>query len=425
MSALNNRRSIAEDVYFTSVTDKKFKVNKVNVIFISKLSENAAVNAVIPRIISKCNEKFDNMAKLNRRLAELYETSINWSVRADADYQFCELSASVLADKFALDGEQILKEATKILIDCIFHPYLENGAFPAQSLELEKQNQIDDNDAEINDMTHYAYLKGYEEAFHGEPAEIRWGGTNEQVSAITSEDAMNAYRRIISEMRTEIICVGESDFDGIAEMFAEAFSGIERRPMGLPKASVSAPKKEVSRTIESLDIEQSKLVMFFKTPIRDKYKLLVMQMLYGGTETSKLFLNVRENMSLCYFCFSRLGFAKGFVSTECGVDRKNLEQTEKECLNQLSDIVKGDFTDDDIMHTKLDITNNLLTVRDTVGGIASHTLLCILFPENAFSIEEAVEEVNSVTREDIIEAAGSLTLDTVFVLSSKGGAENE
>ena len=425
MSALNNRRSIAEDVYFTSVTDKKFKVNKVNVIFISKLSENAAVNAVIPRIISKCNEKFDTMAKLNRRLAELYETSINWSVRADADYQFCELSASVLADKFALDGEQILKEATKILIDCIFHPYLENGAFPAQSLELEKQNQIDDNDAEINDMTHYAYLKGYEEAFRGEPAEIRWGGTNEQVSAITSEDAMNAYRRIISEMRTEIICVGESDFDGIAEMFAEAFSGIERRPMGLPKASVSTPKKEVSRTIESLDIEQSKLVMFFKTPIRDKYKLLVMQMLYGGTETSKLFLNVRENMSLCYFCFSRLGFAKGFVSTECGVDRKNLEQTEKECLNQLSDIVKGDFTDDDIMHTKLDITNNLLTVRDTVGGIASHTLLCILFPENAFSIEEAVEEVNSVTREDIIEAAGSLTLDTVFVLSSKGGAENE
>ena len=425
MSALNNRRSIADDVYFTSVTDKKFKVNKVNVIFISKLSENAAVNAVIPRIISKCNEKFDTMAKLNRRLAELYETSINWSVRADADYQFCELSASVLADKFALDGEQILKEATKILIDCIFHPYLENGAFPAQSLELEKQNQIDDNDAEINDMTHYAYLKGYEEAFRGEPAEIRWGGTNEQVSAITSEDAMNAYRRIIREMRTEIICVGESDFDGIAEMFAEAFSGIERRPMGLPKASVSAPKKEVSRIDESLDIEQSKLVMFFKTPLRDKYKLLVMQMLYGGTETSKLFLNVRENMSLCYFCFSRLGFAKGFVSTECGVDRKNLEQTEKECLNQLSDIVKGDFTDDDIMHTKLDITNNLLTVRDTVGGIASHTLLCILFPENAFSIEEAVEEVNSVTREDIIEAAGSLTLDTVFVLSSKGGAENE
>ena len=425
MSSLNNRRSIADDVYFTSVTDKKFKVNRVSVIFISKLSEDAAVNAVVPRILSKCNEKLDTMAKLNRRLAELYETSINWSVRADADYQFCELSATVLADRFALDGEQILKEATKILIDCIFHPYLENGMFPAQSLELEKQNQIDDNDADINDMTHYAYLKGYEEAFRGEPAEIRWGGTNEQVSAITSESAMKAYRRIIGEMRTEVICVGESDFDGISDMFAEAFSSIERRPEGLVNAMVSTPKNEVSRIEEVFEVEQSKLVMFFKTPLRNKYQLLVTQMLYGGNETSKLFLNVREKMSLCYFCFSRLGFAKGFICTECGVDLKNLEKAEEECLNQLSDMVKGDFTDDDIMHTKLDITNNLLTVRDTVSGISSHTLLCILFPESAFSIEEAVKEVESVTRGDIIEAAGSLTLDTVYVLRSKGGAENE
>lgn len=425
MASLNNRQSIADDVYFTSVTDKKFKVNKVNVTFITKLSDNAAVNAVIPRILSKCNEKLDTMAKLNRKLADLYSANINWSVRADADYQFCELSAAVLADRFALDGEKILREAVQILIDCIFRPLLRDGLFPAQSLELEKQNQIDDNDAEINDMTHYAYLKAYEEAFRGEPAEIRWGGTNEQVSEITAESAMKAYRRMISEMRTEIICVGESDFDGISDMFAKAFGSIERRPEGLVKTKVSAPKPEVSRIEEKFDIEQSKLVLFFKTPFRDKYRLLVMQMLYGGTETSKLFLNVREKMSLCYFCFSRLGFAKGFISAECGVDMNNLEKAEKECLNQLSDIVKGDFSDDELMHTKLDITNNLLTVRDTVGGIASHTLLCILFPESAFSIEEAVNEVNSVTREDIIEAAGSLKLDTVYVLRSKGGAENE
>ena len=425
MSSLNNRRSIADDVYFTSVTDKKFKVNRVTVIFLSKLSEDAAVNAVIPRILSNCNENLDTMAKLNRRLSELYETSITWSVRADADYQFCELSATVLADKFALDGEKILAEATKILIDCIFHPYLENGAFPVQSLEREKQNQIDDNDAEINDMTQYAYMKGYEEAFRGEPAEIRWGGTNEQVSAITVESAMRAYRRMISEMRAEVICVGESDFDGISDMFAEAFGSIERRPAGLAETDISPVKSAVSRTEEVFDIEQSKLVLFFKTPLRDKYKLLVTQMLYGGTETSKLFLNVREKMSLCYFCYSRLGYAKGFMCAEAGVDVKNLEKAEQECLSQLSDIAKGDFTDDDIMHTKLDITNNLLTVRDTVSGIASHTLLCILFPESAFSIEEAVKKVGSVTREDIIEAAGSMTLDTVYILRSKGGAENE
>ncbi|MBR5088689.1 MAG: hypothetical protein IK093_04610, partial [Ruminiclostridium sp.] len=97
----------------------------------------------------------------------------------------------------------------------------------------------------------------------------------------------------------------------------------------------------------------------------------------------------------------------------------------QECLNQLSDIANGNFTDDDIKHTKLDITNTLLMVRDTVNGISSHTLLCILFPESALSVEEAIKETSSVTREDIIEAAKSLTLDTVYILTSEGGAADE
>ena len=337
MDNLYNRKPIADGVYFTSVTDEKFKINRISVIFITKLSEKASENAVLPRMLSKCSEDLNTMAKLNRRLAELYSANISWSVRADADYQFCELSASVLDSRFALDGEDILRETAKILIGCLFRPYFENGLFPAQSLEIEKQNQIDDNDAEINDKTNYSYLKAYEEAFRGEPAEVRWGGTNDRVEAITAETALNAYKRMINEMRTEVICVGESDFAGISDMFAEAFSKTDRRPEELPETKVSCTKPEVSRIEETLDIEQSKLVMFFKTSdrYRKKYPLMVMQHLYGGTESSKLFSIVREKMSLCYYCYSRLGFAKGFVTTECGVDRKNLEAAESECLHQL------------------------------------------------------------------------------------------
>ncbi|MBR5091181.1 MAG: hypothetical protein IK093_17280, partial [Ruminiclostridium sp.] len=142
-----NRHRIAEDVYFTSVTDDKFKVNRISAVFISGLSENASANAVIPRILSKCNENLNTMAKLNRRLYELYSMDITWSVRADADYQICDLSATFLDNRFALNGEDILHEAVTILLDCIFKPYFEGGFFPEKSLEIEKQNQIDDNDA--------------------------------------------------------------------------------------------------------------------------------------------------------------------------------------------------------------------------------------------------------------------------------------
>lgn len=416
MENLYNRRKIADEVYFTSITDRKFKVNKITVSFITALSDKVSENAIIPRMLVKCNEKLDTMAKLNRRLSELYSAGLSWAVNPVGDYQLLQLSASVLDNRYALENEDLIRETLDILLDCLFRPYFEDGFFPKQSFEIEKQNQKDDNDAEINDLTRFAYLRAYEEAFRGEPAEIRWGGTNKQVDAVGDKEAINAYRRMINEMRVEIICVGESTFDGVDKIFAEAFAKTERQPEKLDRIKISAPKAETERITETLDIEQSKLVMMFKTPCRDKYPLMVMQSLYGGTETSKLFLNVREKMSLCYFCFSRIGFNKGFISVECGVEEENLAKTETECLKQLSDIAAGQFTDAEIGNIKLDMINSILSMRDTINGLSAACLNDILFPEEAFPVEERLAKVKAVTREQIIAAAKTLVLDTVYIL---------
>ena len=416
-----NRHEIAEGVYFTSITEKKFKVNRISVMFITKLSEKtAAVNAVIPRLLTKNSKDCPTLAALNRRLSELYSATIDYSVRSDGDLQICEIYMLVLSDRFALEGEKILRESLDILIGCIFSPLLENGRFPAESLEIEKQNQMDDNDAEINDKTFYAFVRAYEAAFRGEPAEIRSAGKNEDVARITQDAAMEAYRNMTETMRTEIICTGESDFDGVDRVFADAFGKIRRSPAPEISTVSSRAKTEPVRITENLDVEQSKLVMFFKTSLRKKYPLMIMSNLYGGTETSKLFANVREKMSLCYFCYSRLGYMKGYVSAECGVDKANLEKTEQECLNQLREITDGNFTDEEIDNIKLDITNKIMLSQDTVSGITSRCFSGILYPENALSAEETIALVNSVTREEIIEAAGSLTLDTVYILTPEG-----
>lgn len=418
MEELYNRRKIADEVYFTSITDSKFKINRISVIFATNLSGNAAVNAVIPRLLTKCNADL-TMQQLNRRLSELYSASLGWSVNADGDCQLIEMNMIVLNNRYALDGEDILRSSANILLDCIFKPYLENGYFPKQSLELEKQNQIDDNDAEINNKTQYAYLKAYEEAFRGEPAEIRWGGKNSEVEAVTQETAAEAYRRLISETRVEIICVGESDFVGMDKVFAEAFGKVERKPEKLTPTKVSPVKSQPVRFTETLDIEQSKLVMFHKTSSRDRYPLILMQSLYGGTESSKLFTIVREKMSLCYYCYARQGYAKGFVTTECGVDEENLERTEAECLNQLEEIKKGNFTEEDINKCKLYITNGLRSSVDTIGGVTQRCLVGIFYPDLAVPIEESVRRINAVTKDEIIEAAKSLEPDTVFILRSE------
>ena len=416
MKKIYNRHSIADEVYFTSITDKKFKINSIAVYFISEMSHNAAENAVLTRMLTKCCEKYDTMAKLNRRLSELYSAGLNWSVSVQDDCQLCGIYATMLDNRFALDGEDIMRETAEILADCIFDPHFENGQFPEQDIEIEKQNQIDDNDSEINDKSRYAYLKGLEEAYKGEPAALRWGGTNEEVDAVTGEALLDAYRRMISETRVEVICTGESTFGGIEKIFADAFKKAGRNAKHLPVSRISPVKPAVSRVTEILDIEQSKLVMMFKSPLRKPYDLLVTEHLYGGTESSKLFLNVREKMSLCYYCISGIQYGKGLMSVNCGVAPENLAKAEEECMNQLKSIAEGDFTDEEVENVKLYIINTYRASADTVSGISGKCLGAVLCPDVDVDIEEKIRRVRAVTRDDIIEAAKSFALDTVFIL---------
>ena len=123
MKKIYNRHSIADEVYFTSITDKKFKINSIAVYFISEMSHNAAENAVLTRMLTKCCEKYDTMAKLNRRLSELYSAGLNWSVSVQDDCQLCGIYATMLDNRFALDGEDIMRETAEILAECIFDPH--------------------------------------------------------------------------------------------------------------------------------------------------------------------------------------------------------------------------------------------------------------------------------------------------------------
>lgn len=425
MNNLINRHEIADNVYFSSITDSRFKLNKVSVTFITGLSdETAALNALVPCLLSKCNDKFRTMAQLNKKLSGLYAANLDCSIRKDGDLQYIGLFVTVIDNTFALYDEDIMTEAVTILRDCIFSPYLEKGLFPEGAVEIEKQNQIDDNNAEINDKTLYSLKRAYEAAFRGEPAETGVLGKNEDIEKITPEAALRQYKKILEQLSVEIVCTGCNDFDGTEKILTEAFSSIRREKNPLPVNKISIVKSEPVRITEKLDIEQSKLVILFKSDLRNKSALMVMSSLYGGTESAKLFKVVREEMSLCYYCYTRLGYNKGIMTVESGVDRKNLEKTEAECLNQLNEIVKGNFTDEDIEKTKLSLLNSFSSVNDGVSTTLNWYFARIM-DKDVITPEEMAERVNAVTREEIIEAAASMKTDTVFILTSEDKEEEE
>ena len=160
------------------------------------------------------------------------------------------------------------------------------------------------------------------------------------------------------------------------------------------------------------------MVLVFKTESDDCHAIRLLSTIFGETPVSKLFMNVREKMSLCYYCASRVLFAKGSLSVDCGVERDNIEKAEKEILHQLDEIRSGNFSDEELSSALMSIDNTLTAVGDTPSSYSSWYFerFC---ENNIVTPEQQFEAYKAVTRERIINAAKSLTLDTVYLMLNK------
>lgn len=416
-----SRKRIADGVHFSCYKDKRFQKNRIEIFFSDVLDrKNASLNALITAILARSNNRYKTMQELNNRLSELYASCINDFVENNSDLQDFGLYSYSLCNEYAFDGENVLEEIATMLRDCIFDPYLEDGCFPKAVVELQKQNLIDANDNEINNKGRYASIRANEIAFQDEPAAVRHLGENEDIKKITAEAAYKRYLEILETKNVEIICVGPADYKIVEEIFTEAFAKINRRPETKPRTKRSIIKAEPAVVTETMDIEQSKLVMIYKSDYDEKlwkHATLAAYML-GGDVSSKLFTIVREKLSLCYYCSSRFGRGKFTMTVSSGVEKENLNKTITAINEQLDELCKGNFTDEDMKKSKLSIGTALKASNDYMDSISTWISGCI-YDDDYTMPEEKIKHFEAITREEIIAAAESMKLDTVYTLTSK------
>ena len=410
------RHEIGKEVFFSSVTDTRFKFNMISVSFLVPLSEETASEyALISRIIDKSCKEYPTFGRLSSKLSSLYNASIYSDVIPFGDSQVVEISIGYIDDKYALDNEKTEEEAIKILLGCLFEPLLENGVFPKKTVSLERGILIDDIKSEINDKQAYANHKADQIMYKGEPAAVRALGSVEQAKRVTALTAFNAYKRLLKHSRVEIICSGCSSFSSAEKAFSRAFAQVERGDFFRCSTKKSPLKSEPQSVYEEMRINQSKLVMGFKTGCENYSALYLMSAIYGGMSTSKLFMNVREKLSLCYYCWSGVDRYKGSLWVSSGVDRNNLEKAENEITAQLEALKRGDFTDEDIENAKMYRKNGLKAYNDSLKSMAAWYLMSV-YSDDIKSPEDAVKENDRVTREEIVDAANSVSPDTVYAL---------
>lgn len=421
MNNIINRRKIADGVYFSSITDKRYKKNLISVAFSTQLSEDTATeNVIVPVLLTKCNSKLPTYKAFNNKMSRLYASGIGGTAGRQYDLQTISFGAYYLDDIYALSGEKMTGIMADILIDCLTSPVTENGVFSEKFVELEKKTVIDNIETAINDKRSYAIERAMKTICKGEPASVCSYGTVEKAKLITPDSAYKAYRRMLETMPCEIICTGCSDFDGVAEKFAAAFEKIGRHDIENTTIALSPVKTQTEEVTERLTVNQSKLVLGFKSHSDDDAALVLLQKIFGGTTSSKLFRNVREKMSLCYYCSAARNDLKGIMLVNSGVENENIEKTKEAVIDQLEEIKNGNFTNEDINFAEMAIKNDFKSVADSAGNVSNWYFDCIR-KNDIVTPEEKLGRYLGVSKERIIAAAKSMVLDSVYVLT---GNEN-
>jgi predicted Zn-dependent peptidase len=148
--------------------------------------------------------------------------------------------------------------------------------------------------------------------------------------------------------------------------------------------------------------------------------------LYGGSVTSKLFENVRERLSLCYYCSSVPDGHKGTMIVSSGIEVKDKQKAQDEILRLLDEVRDGVFTDTDISNARESLVNGYKTISDSADSMESWYMrrnLCGIVK----TPEEVAADIATVTAEQIQNMAKGITLDTVYFLKGTliGGGDND
>ena len=415
------RRSVCSGVTFCDLRDDRYKTVLMSINFFLPLNrKTVSSNAILPFLLKRGSKKYPDFTKLNEHLAELYGTVLDADVQRVGDMQVLSVSVSAIADRYALDGEKISAELSSLLCSICLDPPLQNGLFPETGFFQEKRQLEETLDAEFNNKVAYALHRCEKIMCADEPYGIGRLGSKKEISGLKRESLTSAWKNMIRCARVEIFVIGDCDPEPVFQKFSDAFRPLDRissEPYQTMVKREAGKKKDVT---ERMDVAQSKLVIGFRTgcaePEKGAAAVKLMNALYGGTPTSKLFRNVREKKGLCYYCAPAYNSVKGILEVQSGVDQKNLGRAEEEILLQLEEIRRGNFTEEEIADAKRYLFNLYHTFSDSPEAMESWYLAKAPYAPLRTPEEEA-DMVNSVTREEIIQAAQRMALDTVYRLT--------
>lgn len=399
--------------------DRRFKQGCLSFQIIRpQCKEEAAMNALIPTVLLRGCKSCPDLRAITGRLDELYGASVGTLVRRVGDYQATGLYCAFLEDRFAMTGDRILEPMMAFLGELLLQPLTEDGGFDRGFVAGEKKNLISTIESELNDKRAYAMGELLRTMCRADSFGVPRLGHKEAVDAIDARTLYAHYRHILQTAPIEVFYVGSTPGETVAMLVKKMLSSIER---SFVPASGQTGFHDAGPgdTVEEMDAAQSVLCMGFVTDITSKSPdfaaMQVLNTIFGAGMTSKLFMQVRERLSLCYAIGSGYYASKGIMTVSAGIDREKETQVRQEILAQLDACRRGAITEQELNAAKEALLSSLRGVHDSPGSIESYYSIHQL--SGAFRTPERYRaEIQAVTMDDVTAAAGTVKLHTTYFL---------
>ena len=416
----DTKKEIKKGITLHVLNTDKFKTNLVAIFLTTKLErETVTANALISAVLRRGTNTMKTQEEISKQLEELYGASFDCGIDKTGDNQVLKFYIETVNDAFLPQAnENILKKSIENILDLIFNPLVENNAFKKEYVEQEKNNMKQRIEGRIDNKRRYALDRCIEEMYKGKPFGLYRFGYVEDLNNMNEVNLYERYKQLIKQCKIDIFVSG--NVKGEVENIITENQNVKNLEEREPSYNKESEKNTVKQgeKIEKMDVMQGKLVVGLDVNSQnedEKYNVMIYNTILGGSANSKIFQNVREKANLAYEAGSRYFKYKDNIFVICGIEISNYEKALNLIKKQLEDMKNGDFTEEEVENAKKAIISSIKTIDDE-----QDTSITYYFGQemsgNQKSVEEYIERIGKVTKEDVMQVANKVEINTIYFL---------
>lgn len=407
-----------------TIQTEKFKTLTFIVQFKNQLAaDSVAARSLATVLLKKATKKHPSNKELQKYLDTLYGARLTSSISRKGNLHQTAIQLTVLNPAYVADDTYTFESVIRFLYEVIYQPAEENGGFLADEFAVEKRNLEETIKAMYNDKIQYSLQRLNDIMCADEPYIVRAYGVLDDYQKLTAVNVYQQYQQMLANDDIKISIIGDLAGLPLEEMFATIFPTQENRKEKIQMEFFPKVVTEEKKEIEHQDITQSKLNIGLRTNIFNNssmyFAMKVAIGILGGFPHSKLFANVREKASLAYYASSYYDGSNGMAIIYAGIEPQNLEQADEIIREQITDMINGTFSDEDLSMTKRSMINDLREAADSVGGMSTLVDAIENLP-GVYSLEDWLNSFERVTRTDVVSAMQHVQIDTTYILTTEG-----